>query len=306
MLRDTAYMGDYVFNKKHVRTRATKPEAEWVRVSIDPIVSADTFQAVAAKRHQRSPAVTPPRVVSSPTLLTGLLRCANCGAGMTLATGKGGKYRCYKCNTRIGKSIHACTTPAVPVHKLDRAVLDALADKVFAPERLKALLRELRLRLKRSRADQDDHAQGVTRELAELEARTTRLYEAVEKGFLPMDDMLTARAQQLRRRRDALMIQLAGLRRAKEMPAAALSAAHVEAFGATLRERLRDGRSNFPKRYPRHFVSDIRFDGSRVTMSGTKAALMTAALEKEKGTPKVPSSSLEWLPDLGSNQGPAD
>lgn len=55
-----------------------------------------TFRAVKAKRHQRSPAVTPARIVNSPTLLTGLLRCAKCGAGMALATGKGGRYRYYK------------------------------------------------------------------------------------------------------------------------------------------------------------------------------------------------------------------
>jgi site-specific DNA recombinase len=36
-------------------------------------------------------------------MLTGIVKCGCCGAGMTLATGKGGRYRNYKCNTRIGK-----------------------------------------------------------------------------------------------------------------------------------------------------------------------------------------------------------
>jgi site-specific DNA recombinase len=80
MLADTVYMGEYVFNKKNIRTRRWKPEAEWVRVPIDAIVSPAVFQAVKAKRHQRSPAVTPARIVNSPTLLTGLLRCGRCGA----------------------------------------------------------------------------------------------------------------------------------------------------------------------------------------------------------------------------------
>ena len=176
MLSDTAYMGEYVFNKKQIRTRNWKPESEWVRVPLEAIVTPDVFRMVEAKRHQRSPAVTPARVVSSPTLLTGLLRCANCGAGMTLATGKGGKYRYYKCNTRIGKSIHACTTPAVPVAKLDRAVLTALADKVLTPERLKEMLRELRARLKKAQSGQDDQARVLQRELTELEQATNRLY----------------------------------------------------------------------------------------------------------------------------------
>ena len=306
MLSDTAYMGEYVFNKKAIRTRTWKPEAEWVKVSIDAIVSPEIFRAVEAKRHQRAPAVTPARIVNSPTLLTGLLRCANCGAGMTTATGKGGKYRYYKCNTRIGRSIGECSTPAVPMAKLDRAVLSALADKVLTPERLKEMLRELKARLKKVQSGQDDQVKVLQRELAELELATNRLYEAVEKGVLPMDDTLTARAQKLKGRRDALMIELASVRRSKEMPIAALSAAHVEAFGTALRSRLQEGSGSFPKRYLRQFVSDIRYDGKRVTMSGRKDALLVAAAQKEMGTARVPTSGLSWLPDLGSNQGPTD
>ena len=49
---------------------------------------------------------------------------------MTLATGKGGRYRYYKCNTRIAKNNHDCDTPAIPMEKLDTLVLQALADKV--------------------------------------------------------------------------------------------------------------------------------------------------------------------------------
>jgi site-specific DNA recombinase len=225
---------------------------------------------------------------------------------MTLATGKSGRYRYYKCNTRIGKSIGACTTPAVPVAKLDRAVLSALADKVLTPERLKEMLRELKARLKKTRAGQDDHARVLQRELSEQEQATNRLYEAVEKGILPMDDTLTARAQKLKGRRDALMIDLAAARRSKGMQIAALSGAHVEAFGAALRSRLQEGAGSFPKRYLGQFVSEIRYDGARLTMSGRKDALLAAALDKKEGTARVPTSSLSWLPDLGSNQGPTD
>ncbi len=306
MLADSAYMGEYIFNKKQVRTRTWKPEAERIKVSVEAIVSPEVFRAVEAKRHQRAPSVTPARIVNSPTLLTGLLRCANCGAGMTTATGKGGKYRYYKCNTRIGQRIGACSTPAVPMAKLDRAVLSALADKVLTPERLKEMLRELKARLKKAQSGQDDQARVLQRELAELELATNRLYEAVEKGVLPMDDTLTTRAQKLKGRRDALMIALASVRRSKEMPIAALNAAHVEAFGAALRSRLQEGSGSFPKRYLRQFVSDIRCDGKHVTMSGRKDALLTAALEKKMGTARVPTSSLSWLLDLGSNQGPTD
>jgi len=306
MLSDTAYMGEYVFNKKESRTLLAKSEDEWVRVTIEAMVLPNVFLAVKAKRHLRSPQVTPARVVSSPTLLTGLLKCANCNAGMTLATGKGGRYRYYKCNTRIGQGINACTTPAVPVAKLDQAVLATLADKVFTPDRLKEMLGELRARLKKAQAGHDDRTNVMQRELVELEQGTTRLYEAVKKGFLPMDETLRARAQKLKARRETLMIDLAGVRRAKDMPASLLTQANVNAFGTALRARLQAGEGGFSKRYLHQFVSDIRYDGKRLTMSGRKDALMAAALDKREGTARVPTSSLSWLPDLGSNQGPTN
>jgi hypothetical protein len=110
----------------------------------------------------------------------------------------------------------------------------------------------------------------------------------------------------LKGKRDTVLMELASVRRSKEVPAAALSAAHVEAFGAALRARLQEGAGGFPKRYLRQFVNEIRFDGKRLTMSGRKDALLAAALEKKMGTVGVPTSSPSWLPDLGSNQGPTD
>ena len=306
MLSDSVYAGEYVFNRVCVRTRQVKPADERVQVKVDPIVTPEIFHAVAERRRRRSPAVTPPRVLNTPTLLTGLLRCENCGAGMTTATGKGGRYRYYKCNSRISRSITACSTPAVPMAKLDRIVLTALADRVLTPERMKELLRDLKARLKATQSSQDDQVRALQRELTELDQGANRLYEAVEKGLLPMDDTLAGRAQKLKARREAVLIELAGAKRSKEMPLAALSARQVEAFSHAMRLRLLEGGPGFPKRYLRQFVADIRFDGKRVTMAGRKDALLAAAAESEMGAARVPTSSLSWLPDLGSNQGPTD
>ena len=73
-----------------------------------------------------------------------------------------------------------------------------------------------------------------------------------------------------------------------------------------MRRRLSDTDTGVAKRYLRALVSEVRFDGQRVVMRGKKAALLAAAAQKEKGTELVPTSGLDWLPDLGSNQGPTD
>ena len=306
LLSDSAYMGDYVFNKKDMKAQQIKPADQWIQVSIDPIIDRQVFAAVAAKRHQRSPAVTPARVVTTPTLLTGLLRCQNCGASMTTATGKGGRYQYYKCNTRISRGAGACRTPPVNMQKMDDLVLTAFADKVLTPERLKDMLHEMKQHLKQANSGQDETLRTLKKELVELETATNRLYEAVEKGLLPMDHTLTDRAQKHKARREAVMIEISQARRQKEMPVAMLTARQVETFGAALRTRVMDPDGGFSKRYLREFVSEIRFDGERVLMRGKKATLMAAAAQKEIGTARVPISVPNWLLDLGSNQGPTD
>ncbi len=306
LLADTAYCGDYVFNKSNAQTNAIKPKDEWIQVCIDPIIDKQAFAAVAAKRHQRSPAVTPARVVSTPTLLTGLLRCDACGAGMTTATGKGGRYQYYKCNSRISRGAGACCTPAVNMQKMDGLVLAAFAEKVLTPERLRDMLQEMKRHLKQASAGQGEILRTLKNELTELETATNGLYEAVEKAFLPMDDMLKVRAQKLKARREAVLIEVAGTKRMKEIPATLLSARQIDAFSAALRARVLDRSVGFSKRYLRQFVSEIRFDGKRVMMRGKKATLLTAAAQNEKGTAWVPTSEPNWLLDLGSNQGPTD
>ena len=180
------------------------------------------------------------------------------------------------------------------------------ADQVLTPERLRDMLREVKGHLKNAHGRQDEIVRTLQKELAELEVATNRLNEAVEKDLLPMDEMLRTRAQKLKSRRDAVLLEMAGARRQGEMPLAMLSPKQVDAFSAALRTRLTDSSSGAAKRYLRQFVGEIRFDGRRVVMRGRKAALLAAAAEKEMGAARVPITVPSWLLDLGSNQGPTD
>jgi site-specific DNA recombinase len=188
--------------------------------------------------------------------------------------------------------------------KLDAAVLGALADKVLTPQRLKEMLRELRARLRAAHAGRDGLVRGLQRELTELELATSWLYEAVEKGILPMNDTLSDSAQKLKGRRYAILLEIAGAKRAKEVPLAAITGAQIDAFSTALRSRLLEGGSGIAKRYLRQFVGEVRFDGKRLSMRGRKASLLSAVAEREMGTARVPTSSQSWLPVLALNQGP--
>jgi len=67
------------------------------------------------------------RVVSGPTLLTGICFCSACGKAMTLRTGKGGRYRYYTCSTKARQGETGCQGPTVPIQTLPTTVCRALS-----------------------------------------------------------------------------------------------------------------------------------------------------------------------------------
>ena len=310
VLTHRAYIGEHYFNKCEKRggaVRRLKPRQEWVRIHVEPIVAEDLFMAVQDKLASRSPERVPPRVVNCPTLLTGLLKCGVCGAGMTLATGKGGKYRYYKCSNRILKGKDTCTSDNLPTEQVDRLVLSSLADRVFTVSRVRAMLDTLRTRLGASRATQDGKLKQLTKELDRVQQSSQKLYEAVEKGLLPMDSTLTERANTLQAQRQALLTEMAGLRRLKQMPLEALGEKQVHDFTKALRERLLEKDRVFSKKYLKLLVAEIRYQNKQLVMKGSYRALARAVGESKKGTPQseVPTFGLDWLPGQDSNLRPA-
>ena len=307
ILSSPTYKGEYYFNKTDHKTKEVKPESEWIRLSIEPLITADAFEVAKSRRAARAPSKVPPRLVNSPTLLTGLLKCGVCGAGLTLATGKGGKYRYYKCNTRIGKGNHLCTMPAFPVQKLDDLVLTTLADKVFTTGRVQIMLEEMRSLYKNSHADQAAKLKPLQKEMETLKQSSERLFEAVEKGFLPMDETLQQRSHKLQARRQEVLLEIAGLKRQREMPTNLLKPQNIDAFSKAIRSKLLDRSSRFGKDYLNLLVNEIKIDGNEAHISGSYNALASAIAETKKGSPlRVPTFVSNWLLDLGSNQGHTD
>jgi len=63
---------------------------------------------------QRLPHRVAPRVVSGPTVLTGIYFCATCGMAMTLRTGEGGRYRYYTCSIKARQGETGCKGHSTP------------------------------------------------------------------------------------------------------------------------------------------------------------------------------------------------
>lgn len=114
------YLGSFP-GSKHDSHGNLLPEDEWIWVDCPKIIEREQAERVAALRSVRAPRSTPPRVVSGPTLLIGIARCGmpGCGAGMTIATGKSGQYKYYKCHAKTNRGARSCSCPNVRADRLD-------------------------------------------------------------------------------------------------------------------------------------------------------------------------------------------
>src|ERR1019366_5040605 len=135
VLTRTTYIGRHRFNTKFWKTRERKPEAEVIEMTVPSIIEVAEFEAVQALLKSRSPALTAPRIVSGPTLLTGICFCAACGMAMTLRTGKSGRYRYYTCSTKARQGETGCKGRTVPMDKLDTLVADYIEHRLLETSR---------------------------------------------------------------------------------------------------------------------------------------------------------------------------
>ena len=233
------YQGELFCNVIDSKSGKKRPPADWIAIPVDPIVDAETFQRAAAARGPEAIRL-PPRLVSSPILLTGLLKCGHCHAGMTLPIGKSGKYRYYKCTTCVNKGNAQCPSCNIPMEKLDELVLEHMASRVFASRRLQLMLTEARRSIRIRTAVDRQKIATLQVELRKADDRLSKIYEAVETGVLPLDETLQRRVKLAKSSRENVLIEIAGLRRLQTLQVERILPSQVEAFGMLIGKRLRD------------------------------------------------------------------
>lgn len=297
VLSDPLYKGDYFFNVIDSKSKQKRDPSEWVKTTIPPIIDAAKFEQVRIKRESRAPSKISPSILSSPTLMTGLIRCGKCGGSMTLATGKGGRYKYYKCTSRKNKGNHACSSGNLPMEKTNQLVLHQLAEKVFTPQRVQSMMTALRQRIKSSKESQQEKINELNRQLQQTEERQHRLLDAIERGIIDLDEIVQFRAQSLKVARESLRIEIASVRRNKSTSVEHIKASQVESFTNTLKAKLLAKDSTIAKRYLSLLVDKIIVNESVATITGKYSSLTHVASLGDKKIGhlnQVPTSISDW------------
>jgi site-specific DNA recombinase len=305
ILTRTAYVGTHYFNRKTFKTKKLKDQGEWVELKTPVIIEHETFNRVQRTLEQRRPANTPPRVVNGPTLLTGMAKCSHCGGGMTLRTGKGGRYRYYACNNALTKGKSVCKGQSIRMDRLDEIVISEVLERVLIPERTKALLETLLDRQSTKAGDMAVQAKELRRQLRESENRIERLFDALADGTVDDTQGFRANLSKHQRQREELLRLVSSLDRRREFPREMLSARNVERFSTAVQAQLRNPDSKLRKAYIRQFVAHVEVSDQEIRISGPKTALLDGLAHQasdQKG--QVLSFDREWWARQDSNLRP--
>lgn len=301
MVGNTVYKGEAVFNRMDSKTRKAKPASDHIVVACDPIIDPARFDALQAQLKDRNPRITAPRVVTGPILLTGIATCAGCGGGMTLRTGKSGRYRYYVCAACAQKGKTACKGRSVPMDQLDAAVMESMADQLLTPERIGALLRGLMDRQTRRDADYANRLTALRAKLSEAEGRLGRLYQAIENGIADASDpTLKDRVATVKTERD--IAQVAFDRAVAEMqPDAKITEDKIAAFVAVMRANVLTGDVPFRRAYLRAVIDNVEVDDTEIRIHGRRTVLERLVMGGGAAPAGVPSSVRKWRARHDSN-----
>ncbi len=304
LTRDT-YTGRLWFDRVEARTGRVRPRDQWIEIEVPVIVPPDVFERVQQSLAARSPRQTPPRVVTGPVLLTGLAVCVHCGGGMTLRTGKSGRYRYYTCATQAHRGKTLCAGQSFPMADLDAHVVDNVTERVLRPERLAKLLESYLAASVGADAERQARMARLKAEVTEASGAKARLLKLVAKGVLGEDD--PELAQQLReiedrrlRATDALATLAA---QARTGHARAITPAKIERIAAAIREGVTTGAPEFRRAWLRLFVGSVSVSPEEIRISGpTEALAQLTAMGSLEGLPADGSPfHCNWRPVGDSN-----
>jgi site-specific DNA recombinase len=307
LLTNRVYTGVIVFGRRESITGLVRPESEWIVTPSHPaIVSDDEFAAVQTTLGQRAPVIGTGSPLSG-FVFTGLLRCGCCGQGLQIesATSRSGKvYRYYNC--RSAQKGTGCKHRRLPARKIDALLCEAIVERVLNRDHVEAVaheLHELRGRWIEERAAQ---RKGLVGQLRDAERRRGKVYEVLELHGRDAPNLgdLTTRLRELNERVRTLERQISALDEAPP-PTMRADPIEIDALREHLKAILLD-RMDEPERakqlrlYFEDFILEVTVQADHLEIRYRPDRLLTIP-----GNPGV-HSNVRWLPELDSNQRPAD
>ncbi len=267
-----------------------------MRVKVDLTVDEETFNLAQRIRERNAPKVTNPAVVSSPILLSGLLKHSVCGSSMTLETGKSGKYRYYNCRKYLRSK--SCKGERIPADVLDKEILEHVTDKLFSVKRLRLLLEEFSQDIKTHKKSRKTGMAAIRSEIRGKEGELENVFSAIRRGVVKernVDEVIERLKQEI----GVLQSKLNEVQKTERfvLPPHIFSPRFLQKFQLKLKQTFN---SEIPlaKSYLKLFFEKIKLRGSEVTLIARKDVLLNALVRnRQPHLSRVPTARVVWLPE---------
>jgi len=182
MLTNPVYKGSLVWNRvdSSKKTRQLKENEEWVVVEdcLPAIINHEIWEKVQEKVGQKQMA---PRAKTSPHLLGGLLKCGNCGSGMSIgwSGSKNKRYRVYRCSANKNKG--TCTSKQYRANDVEAWFIEGL--KILTSKNNSLLFPKL---MENSSCSNPSNLEQM---MKRAKQRYQRKIEAYTAGLIELEDL---------------------------------------------------------------------------------------------------------------------
>jgi site-specific DNA recombinase len=240
ILRNTAYKGEAIWGKQQNVTKTTRrrrPEHEWVRLAVPPIIDADTFEAAqqALRNHQR---LASRNRKHEYLLFGGRLRCGRCGRGMSSLC-RQRNIRYYLCNSQHQLMDRSLRCPgSLRADVIEPEVWGAVMQVLEHPELIAAEVARQEARADEQRAEIAGHIALIEAALAKCDREAQRWADAYAGEVINLAELKGYRAEIATRRQSLQAEHTACQRQLEAIGAAAQQVDALTAYCARVRQRL--------------------------------------------------------------------
>ena len=305
LLTRTTYRGEYRYGLWDTRNKVRRSADECQIISVPAIIPDDEWHEVQVGIANNARHITPTRTVSTPTMLAGIAKCglSGCGNALTIATGKGGRYRYYRCSRRLRRGETVCDGISIRDEKLEAVVISALEERILKPEHLEHLLADMLDRSESALHDLRARLAALRTERTAVEGRIRNIVGFIEAGAASADDReFVERLTVNRARRAQLDQDIARLELQLTTSRPVVTSDAVARLGEVIARKLRAPDPYVRQGYARRFIDKVVVTTDTVTISGSKRPFENAVIDgPEHEAPMVPSIAREWCRLQDSN-----
>ena len=283
MLTNEVYTGTLVWG--HSSTRKLAPvrvENAW-----PAIVDRATFERVRNMLRERAPSRIHPKRVGSRYLLSGLAKCGYCDKALVGQDAKGGQFRYYVCGTLLKRGAGSCRARYLNSQQFEILVIDRIKEHILTRENLTELVRLVNEEMDSSAMEHHQRLKTVVAEIADVERRLDKLYDALETGKVSLDD-LAPRIQQLRLRQEQLEMTRWELERS--LSDTRVEVADIETvtrYVEDLRSLLSESSFTERRSFIRSFVKEVKVTENEVLLTYTIPMAPGGITQEELMVPSI-------------------